>query len=406
MYEPILNIYKSKREIDLAIEEFTSFRSKSYSEIKSKYFELFSIYPIPAINIDTDKIKDILSIYRSRPCSKNIDPFKKKSFSYPDNSDFSKTQRANWQNRNVFYGSDKLYTSLSETKLVYNENEFYVSKWGFDFSSDNQKKISLVPLGIGQLSENNPWKKILDTELNLKKNLKKHHSSEDCELIYHFYMRMGELFAKENEEIYPLTAFLADQILYHKSVQDNIIYFPILIYPSITNDFNSCNFAISPFFVNDYMRLEKVFKIKISEVSKEKLMFSYHQMGIEKSNLDLDWYKVDLEQQKSYYQFISISCKCGEKIDLNKINDYTFKMNDNEYNHSQLMSHLTKNIDLVEELSENIVIEEKEVLGGLMADYRVARDDVEIEFNGKKHGQLIFEFKFITPFNYEKIKAL
>lgn len=402
MYKDFLNRYKTKEQIEVGVQKLKTIRSKDYQEIKSKYFEIFPIYPINAIKVDTKILESTLSVYRSRQVFDNIDPSKKKSFSYPENEDYTAIQRANWEGRNVFYASDSLYTSLSETKTLYNENEFFISKWGFNFNSSEIKHISLIPLGINRLPEDNPWRGVFNTDF-LKEHLTKFLSTENSELLYHFYIQIGELFLTKHQEEYPITAFLADQILYHVNIKSDQSVLPILVYPSIENNFRSCNFAIPPSFVDKYLRLEKVFKIKISEVIKNRLLFNYNQIGIEKSDYEVQWYNFDYEREKGYYQFISISCKCGYQFDLRDIETLSLKKNGKNYHHAEIMPEITKDIDLIGNLENNIIIEEKEVLDGLMADFRSTVDELEIEVDGVTHKNITLEYKFRTPFIYTKI---
>ncbi|WP_430405751.1 hypothetical protein [Fluviicola sp.] len=365
MYKPLLEKYKSKEQIDQAIKKLTLLQTREYSIIKDFYFKLFPIYPIPTVPVETTLLQESLSVYRSRPFTKDIDYNFKKSFSYPDVSDYTTIQRANWEGRNVFYASDTLYTSISETKKMYNEKEFYVSKWGFNFRNSNIQKVNIVPLAFGQLSMKNPWKSILNSELNLKNHLKKNdYSDTEIDLIFHFFVKIGELFTLDNEETYPISAFLADQILFHQhSIKSDLL--PILIYPSVTNNFDSCNFAISPFFVDKYMTLEKVFKIKIDDVSPEKVKLSFHNLAIEKSDHELNWYTMDYEKDKGYYQFKSISCSCGYNLKLLDIENIKFIKDSQSFHHSEIMASITEKIDLFSDLKQNPIIEEKGIVGGL-----------------------------------------
>jgi hypothetical protein len=182
-------------------------------------------------------------VSRPSPISKSlyaIADTKKESFSYPKNSIHSKTQRANWEGRNVFYASDSLYTSLMETKALTKNNEFYISKWVFRLEGIRNKTLAILPLSFGELPENNPWKDLLNMDINLKIELLKTNTIEETEIIFYFYKCISELFTSAKVKNYRITAFLADQILYNVSLKDNHIYFPILIYPSVANDFVSC----------------------------------------------------------------------------------------------------------------------------------------------------------------------
>lgn len=407
MFEQLLNRYSSKLEILKAFEEFKNFQTNDYDQIKRKYFELFEILPISITQLPLKFLTDDFSVYRCRIANEVKDNKKVNSFSYPNPKDFTKTQRANWEGRNVFYGSDSLFTCLSESKLINEENDFYVSKWGFHLQNLSQTEIPFVPYGILDLPINNPWSSFFKGGLSLSNYLSMSYTFEQSQTILSFIKSIGEIFAEKTDKFYSHTAFLSDQALFHKdSIKKEGLLIPFLLYPSVVNDFKSCNLAISPFFVDSYMYLEKIFKVKVASYKDGVLKFNYNQMGIVGSNDEIQWYAMDIDRENIYFQYKSIKCECGANIKIEYLDEMEFKFNNENCSHEKIMAELTKTIDLTKDLENNLIIEEKGILGGLQAELMLNTQNVEILYEGEKHSALTFEINFITPFKYNKIDDL
>ena len=304
----------------------------------------------------------------------------------------------------MFYASDTFYTSLTETKRLSNENEFYISKWGFDFRNSEIQDILIVPLAFGQLSEYNPWKSILNFDLNIKNQLRKELSAKEAKLVYHFLFKIGELFSSESEEVYPITAFLADQILYHqRSILNGALTFPILIYPSISNNFNSCNFAISPYFVDRFMYLEKVFKISITNVTEEKLGFKIIQIGFSNSKNSITWNNFFINKDNGFYRINSVFCACGYNLSANEIVNSHYIMEGQNFKQDELLSLLVSRNDLSHFFSDENLIEVKEIVLGFQKNLEIRTSNVMVQIGETIHTNLTFEISYILPFVFEKI---
>lgn len=406
MFEQLLNRYSSKEEVLNAFEEFKKFQTSDYDQIKRKYFELFDILPITYTQISQTFLNDDFSVYRCRPAKDVKDNKKTKTFSYPNPKDYTSTQRANWKGRNVFYGSDSLLTCLKESKLINEENEFFISKWGFQLQKLSQSEIRFVPYGIMDLPSTNPWSSIFKGGIGLGNYLKQTYSFEQSQIILSFIKALGEIFAEKSDKFYSHTAFLSDQALFHEeTIKKGGLLIPFILYPSVINNLQSCNLAISPFFVDSYMRLEKIFKVSVTSFKDGVLRLNYNQMGIVESNDFIQWYKMDIEREKNYFQYKSIKCQCGANLKIENLNKMEFRFNNEISSHDRIMTELTKSIDLTNELDSNIIIEEKGVLGGLQAEFSINANNVEILFEESSHAALTFEINYITPFKYEKIDS-
>lgn len=407
MFEQILNQYSSKEEVLNAFEEFKQFQTFDYSQIKRKFFELFDVLPITYNHLPKTFLNDDFSLYRCR-VAKDVKDYKNpKSFSYPNPSDYTSTQRANWKGRNVFYGSDSLYTCLNESKLINEENDFYVSKWGFYLDKLNQKEIRFVPYGILDLPSNNPWSSVFEGGMGLGNYLNRDYTFEESQTILSFIKATGEIFAEKSDKFYAQTAFLSDQALFHEeTIKKGGLLIPFILYPSVINNLQSCNVAVSPFFVDSYMHLEKVFKVRVTSFKDGVLRFNYNQMGILGADNVIQWYKMDVDEEKNFYQFKSIKCGCGTNLEIENLDKMEFSYKNQISSHEKIMAELTKTIDLTEDLDSKLIIEKKGILGGLQAEFRLNAQNVEILHEGKKHSALTFEINFITPFKYRKIDAL
>jgi hypothetical protein len=404
MFEKFLRKYKTKGQIDAGIEKIKILNSRDYEVIKKTYFEIFPDLPIVHVKMKTAQIQEILCVFRTRPSCPNLNVLLNKSFSYPNANDFSAIQRANWEGRNVFYGSDTFYTSLAETKIIYPEKEFYISAWGFDFSNTDIQEVLVVPLAFGQMSEDNPWRSILNIDLYIENELKKDLSVKEAKLVYHFLYKIGELFTIGSDDAYPITAFLADQILYHqRSIEAGFLPFPILIYPSVSNNFNSCNFAISPYFVDRFMCLEKVFKIKLTNVTGEKLSYKISQIGIPNSKKSIVWHNFFVSNNEGFYQINAVFCSCGYILSAEEVVSSDYIMEGQNFKHNELITMLMSRKDLTHFFSDENLIEEKNVVLGFQSNLEIRTSNVMVQIGETNHTNLTFDISYISPFVFEKI---
>ena len=162
----------------------------------------------------------------------------------------------------VFYCSSDIGTALAEViKETYtiSERKYLVSSW----SIISQKDTKIVPFLYSDLPDQNQYHLLGEWAINRIHTLFKGKLSDsqiDGQKAYLAFLASS--FVTEN---YSLSATLAHSILYapHNYSAD------IFIYPSIRTGLKSINMAIHPNFVDNNMRLERIFSIKVKSIDIE-----------------------------------------------------------------------------------------------------------------------------------------
>ena len=139
----------TKKEVDELFERLKAVArtDPEYSKLKKTYFDGINMFPIFAVQQDVAALGKT-TIYRARPfCQiKQEDIYNLSEYGAPPINKQCGTGRANWNGRNVFYGSNQLDTSIAETKRYYAGEEFYISKWSFNM--ERLRNFSYVDTGI------------------------------------------------------------------------------------------------------------------------------------------------------------------------------------------------------------------------------------------------------------------
>ena len=184
------------------------------------------------------------------------------------------------------------------------------------------------------------------------------------------------------------------------------IYFPILIYPSVATNTASCNFAIHPFFVKEYMKLDKVIHITLDEINPNSTTYSINKIGFCNESNKIDWYSIlPAEKRKMKYQFESFNCSLKtDKIDLNDIDKFIFKKNDKEITHQEIVVDFLNRLDFSDFYKTKDIIE----LDGIVAAIEIKYKSVPLEYISLKIDEMEFEnmtmdLSLILPMEYEYI---
>ncbi len=391
-----INRIKSIQEIDDAIEKIKENKNLNcYEHLHKLFFELFEFSPIPILFFEKELFK-ILSVYRGRPNYENFeidnDITDPNTFSCPPWNMDNGFGRANWKARNVFYGSDSVLTALKETKDQYNKgNEIFLAKWGFDYDKLPANKIQVTSLVFDNFSPENPWREMIP---NIEKNelrFRKDIGEDGAKNIIHLIKKLSKLFVELDKSKYPISAFISDNIIYsdfHKDKRSEI-YFPILIYPSVETNAASCNFAIHPFFVKEYMKLDKVIHIILDEINPKSTTYSINKIGFCNDSNKIDWYSIlPAEKRKITYQLESINCSLKtNKIDLNDIDKFIFKKNDKEITHQEIAADFLNKLDFSDFYKTRDILE----LDGIVAAIEIKYESIPMEYISLKIDEMEFE---------------
>jgi len=345
-------IFNDEEEIDFAIKKYCEISKIDYEFIRNEFFKIFDTDVMPVVSLKRGGVEN-LKIYRTRPCCEVKDIINVNSFSYPPKEIRVKMGRANWVGKSVFYGSDSPYTSLFESKNVKVSNEYYISQWGFDFKEMDEKHefIQIKVMGVNNLSQNNPWSIIIPSSNEIIDVFKEKFDNNKANLYLKLIEKISRLFVEFREDKYHLTAFIADNGLFLEGEDGKSLYFPILIYPSVENNLDTCNFAINPWFVDKYMRLKKVIKVKIKEIGKDKIEIISEEVGLPNENNKIDWYKRSYNIKKAAFSLNSIIFDSGVEISEPNIENLIFIYKDQIIELSDLL-RISINNELIEKLHD------------------------------------------------------
>jgi hypothetical protein len=404
--EKNVNKIKTIEEIDTAINEISSLINVdvlSYEYLHEFFFKNFDGCPITDFSIEKDFFKS-LKIYRVRPNSKEIynEIHIPDTFSCPPWNKECRTGRANWNGKNVFYGSDNPLTALKEAKQQNTEREYYVAKWGFDFNKFKTDQIRISTF-VFDIPEENPWSNFINDYKNrFLESLNKNIGKDETLKLFHLINRLSQLFIDLDESKYRITAYLADQRIYYKHNTEQGIYFPILIYPSVADEKKNCNFAIHPFFVKEYMKLETVFHIKLDANS---LKYDIEKIGFNSDENNIEWYTPFCDISNSIYKITSLyCCSINNKIDLNYIESITFSKNDKIITHGAIVADFLYSIKSSDYYNLDDILTSDGIATRIELSFSAIHlENITASINGVEYTDLFIDLNIKQPFEYKSV---
>ncbi|RYE52899.1 MAG: RES domain-containing protein, partial [Sphingobacteriales bacterium] len=229
----------------------------SADEIKQLFFRKIVLFPNSADKIPaaTFNIQKFARVRRNVGAHEDINTMA--PFTYPPKC--TTNGRANIIGQSVFYCSNTLAASLFECRPAVGEI-VYFSDWSacctddvnirFLLSDNISVKNPLYPLALRRLAEIKAMAEAWGME-----------KAPKLELITRF---LGNAFISE-EHPYPLSSWIANDILFGKQAVD------VLYYPSVMTEQVSCNLAMTPTFVDRFLRPNRVFKMEIIEKTSRSI---------------------------------------------------------------------------------------------------------------------------------------
>lgn len=267
----------------------------SPKKFEKRFDELFTsrIQILPSIimlaNSDTLPFK----FYRLRKSNKTFNETLISGYSYPPNRIVKSIQRANIPYHPVFYCSDNAFTAIFETiKSEININpkaEYYLSEWQLQAN----KKVNVSPFLFGNNEKSNPYNVLSDSTFTKLKNILKEYSEDEIKSFESVLILLSNLFRKD--ETYVVSSYLAHRYLYasHNFRTD------IFIYPSSQTNWKTVNFAIHPNTVTEKLKLTRVFKLKVTQFSKEEFSTSVNISHIGKNKEGIIyWQRMEKETEE------------------------------------------------------------------------------------------------------------
>lgn len=249
-----------------AIENFQNVKLLKYEDFETteeyiKYFEGIFYTHFPAYHhmLQIQKPENFkFNLFRVREFSTIQNSQLFCEYSYPP-PHFVSNGRCNFKNKPVFYCSNDPLTSLLEVvkESDFKEKKFCISTWslidnGCDFILDNFLQSDLHSLNV--------FRNLADNYNNNIDNAFEHKLTNDQKLgVIEFYKFIDSKFIEDQD--YSISAFWSHKRLYaeHNYRSD------IIIYPSVQTDRKSINMAIHPNFVDNNMKLDRLYVVELND---------------------------------------------------------------------------------------------------------------------------------------------
>lgn len=192
-------------------------------------------------------------------------------YSYPKNKNLVNTQRANIAESPVFYCTLDPLTAILEMKDNLTTNsQFHISEWELDLST-GVKAHSLLYSDIGLNAES--FTEITHSHEEL---LRTFLSDEDPKLIdgfLHSVKKIADTFLNTDDKGYLIPSSYAHNILYSTFEDTNgQIDIPILLYPSVQNQFGSINLALHPRIAREpFLKLIRAYDVEMGKNNDDSI---------------------------------------------------------------------------------------------------------------------------------------
>lgn len=402
---------KAISEIDAGIDAVLrmDLSSISYEDLRIHFFNLFELFPMTTLPLKKEAYKDF-KVYRVRPFEAKFDITNPDTFSCPPWDKDIGIGRANWRNRNVFYASDSPHPALKEIKDLNMGSDFYIAKWGIDYAKLKLDKIPMATLLFANTKEENSSESISKYYGKFIEDLIVEIGTEASEKFVHLVKKINQLFVERDKSKYPITAFIADQIVYFKENTQRELYFPILVYPSVESDHKNYNFAIHPFFVRQYMRLEKVLHIKLNENEGNYLKVSIERIGICNSVNKVEWYTLSPDFSRSMYSIEGLNChSCGKAINIGDIDQVIFKRGNSEITHGEILANYFNARDYTDffDMGDISILEGNGMAIGMDFNFsNIPLTDIIAIVKDEDHTRLSMDIQVKQPFQYNPVVNL
>lgn len=198
------------------------------------------------------------------------------TYSYPLPQFCKENGRANLKYKSVFYSTNCALTAIIESKPKVGDIG-YLSFWQ-GVTDREMKSGVLLPR---QLDKGNEWYVLAE---DIYSFADKHIDKVAMQKANYFHEALNfiaDLYLTE-EQPYPITSWISNELLYGTAWKDFIIY------PSFANKAFSSNFAIHPNVVDRYLKFEKVIRFKVLEINGDRFSLSTGRVGEMKQN-NIEW---------------------------------------------------------------------------------------------------------------------
>ncbi|MES2800584.1 MAG: hypothetical protein V4638_11250 [Bacteroidota bacterium] len=402
---PDINL-NSFEDVDKAIASFKRLVSKkglNDETVKVQFFEKFGTFFLLCKYYESGFLSKI-PMFRVRPANKIDNPKDIKQFGAPPIDEKCGLGRANLNGRNVFYGSSNALGALIETKEVYKGNQFYVGRWVF-----NEKKYGTAEIAVTSYIDTKKktrglWKDILlPSDEEQLAYFEKYYGKEKSLILLYLVKELGKLFMIKSERYYPLTGFLADQVIYSPN---NPMLPNFLLYPSVINS-SFLNLALHPNFIQDYYILEKIVKVEvIGELKNNSLKVLPTEFGLVEDE-ELHFLSREINLDERFFIIDKLNCACGQSIEFDNPEELplTNSKNNSQKNLKEVVEvFLAKHITVPDYNDVlNNLFEKDGLPVGIKQQMSLYLEDWTVKMPDDIHKALAAECQIVQPFKYTKL---
>lgn len=218
-------------------------------------------------------------IFRARELSQVKNEKLIAEFSYPPLS-VSSMGRCNFSGHPVFYASNSPLTAILEAfkESNFQERKLYLSLWSIIPNKEIFYFESFLRGGLNEQSFYHRFNEGLKDDM--QKTFKGLVNENQVLGMIEYLKFVDSQFTNDNS--YSLSASLAHRRLYFPG---NITS-DIIMYPSVKSNRNEANFAIHPNFVDNNMRLDKVYVVSLNnfDTSTNTFSITFHRYGFVSKN--------------------------------------------------------------------------------------------------------------------------
>lgn len=268
---PTINfkVHKDKKTYQKIIKSIKGIPKKvGARKINKLISEKINFTLLPMIFLSKESL-EIMPIFRVRTLRKNehiIDETNPDSFKYPPKNKI-KMGRANRNHHQVLYTSLDFKTAFCECEKQINKHKSttYLSVWGIKDCTD-KKLMRNFCLGIKPRDDSSPSAEIINyINQKIDEFIKNDDYKYFKENILYAQKLYTELFLTKGSRFYHISSAIVYNTFVHALEQKADI--PIISYPSVAMKHSSLNFAFRSDFVEKYMYVKCVYKVKVHEVN-------------------------------------------------------------------------------------------------------------------------------------------
>lgn len=260
--------------------------NKNTEEIYNIIYDHVKILPACFGVFNSTKFNNI-SFYRCR-IKNNIGKIENKDLiqthSFPPSNVCKENGRANLKNHSVFYCSNDPRAAILESKPKIGD-EVYLSEWK-GVTNRNVKFNLCLPT---ELPENNIWNIVANDKSQYIQSKIRTFTKDKFQHYSRLLNFISDSFVYE-EKPYPLTSMISHIFLNDELINDFIIY------PSVVSNSEYCNMAFHPNSVLENLKFENVYKLRISDLYKDKVKFDFGVVG-SLNNSRMIWKRTTPEQK-------------------------------------------------------------------------------------------------------------